>query len=387
MERWRPIQSHDPIPDRVPTAVVGGGIIGLSIAFEMARRGLEVLVLEREGIGAGASGVSAGMLAPVSEAEHETSPLVRLALHSVERYPPFVRAVEERSGIPCDLRLEGTLLVARTRDDVAELLHLQAVQRRLGLTVQWLDAREVLQREPHLSPRIHGALFAAQEGQVDPRAMLRSLYAAVRALGGRVATGATVEAIEPERDGLVVQGHLGGGRFSVRCQVTVLAAGAWSDGVRHPGPALRVRPVKGQILRLWGCGLLRCVVRAPDVYLVPRVSGELVVGATAEERGFDPHPTAGAVSDLLWAARLLVPGIYDCTLQEVSVGFRPATRDAMPVIGPTPVPGLYAATGHFRHGVLLAPATAELLVEAITTGHVHPLLEPFVPLAWAGRGP
>jgi len=381
MEQWNPIQSHDPIPDRVGAVIVGGGIIGMSIAFEMARRGLQVLVLERDGIGSGASGVSAGMLAPVSEAEHETSPLARLGLHSLDRYPSFVRAVEDVSGIPCDLRLEGTLLVARTRDDEAELLHLQGIQRRLGLVAEWLDAREVLQREPHLSPRIHGALFAAREGQVDPRAMLRSLHAAVRGLGGRVRTGAPVERIEPGRGGLVVQGRVGDVRGSVWCEVAVLAAGAWSDAVRHPGPALRVRPVKGQILRLTGCGLLRHVVRAPDVYLVPRSSGELVVGATVEERGFDPHPTAGAVSDLLWAARLLVPGIYDCALQEVAVGFRPVTRDALPVIGPTHVPGLYVATGHFRHGVLLAPATAELLAETITTGRVHPLLEPFSPAA------
>jgi len=380
MERWTPIQSHDPIPDRIGAVIVGGGIIGMSIAFEMARRGMEVLVLERDGIGAGVSGVSAGMLAPVSEAEHETSPLVQLGLHSLERYPSFVRAVEEVSGLPCDLRMEGTLLVARTRDDEAELRHLEAIQRRLGLAAEWLDAREVLQQEPYLSSRIYGALFAAQEGHVDPRAMLRSLHAAVRALGGRVRTGVPVEGIEAERGELVVWGWIGDARGSVRCEVAVLSAGAWSDSVHHPGPALRVRPVKGQVLRLTGCALLRHVVRAPDVYLVPRSNGELVVGATMEERGFDPHPTAGAVSDLLWAARLLVPGIYDCPLQEVAVGFRPATRDAMPVIGPTSVPGLYVATGHFRHGVLLAPATAELLVETITTGRVHPLLEPFAQL-------
>lgn len=378
-----PIRCEEAIPEQADVLIVGGGIVGMSIAFELARRGTGVAVLERDGIGAGASGVSAGMLAPVSEAEHETSPLVRLGLRSLERYPAFVRAVEEVSGASCGLRREGTLVVARTRDDEAELHHLRAIQQRLGLRAEWLEAREVLEREPNLSSRIRGALFAAGEGQVDPRAMLRALHLAVRSLGGRIATGATVEAVEPHRGGLAAIGRRGGEPFSVRCAAAVLAAGAWSDGIRRPGPPWRVRPVKGQILRLGGCGLLRHVVRCPDVYLVPRATGELVVGATMEERGFDPHPTAGAVSDLLWAARLVLPGIYDCALQEVSVGFRPATRDALPVIGPTSVPGLYVATGHFRHGVLLAPVTAELLAEAITTGRVDPLLEPFVPAARA----
>jgi glycine oxidase len=176
--------------------------------------------------------------------------------------------------------------------------------------------------------------------------------------------------------------------FAVGCDVAVLAAGAWSSqDVAWPAPPLGVRPVKGQLVRLHGRDLLRHVVRAPQVYLVPREGGDLVVGATMEEQGFDPTPTAGAVMDLLWNARLIVPAIYDLQLAEVDVGFRPATRDHLPVIGATDVRGLYVATGHFRHGVLLAPVTAGLLADLIVEGRLEQSLAPFRPQRLAEVNP
>jgi len=146
-----------------------------------------------------------------------------------------------------------------------------------------------------------------------------------------------------------------------------------------PAAALGVRPVKGQLLHLQGPDLIQHVVRSPHVYLVPRAGGTLVVGATMEEQGFDASPTAGAVMDLLWNARLVLPGVYDLALADVRVGFRPATRDHEPVIGETEVSGLYVATGHFRHGVLLAPATAMLLADQLAGKGTAPLLAPFAP--------
>jgi glycine oxidase len=160
----------------------------------------------------------------------------------------------------------------------------------------------------------------------------------------------------------------------------VLAAGAWVTAtVRSPLQDLGVRPVKGQLLRLRGAApLLRHVVRHPDVYLVPREDGELLVGATMEEVGFDPAVTAGAMLDLLRHAWQVVPGIYDLELSEVSVGFRSAVRDHLPVLGPTEVPGLHLAVGHFRNGILLAPITAALVAGSLLRGAALPELTPFL---------
>lgn len=365
------------LPASASVAVVGAGIVGLSVAFELARRGAEVLVLERAHVGAGAAGVAAGMLAVAGEAEHETPDLAGLCLESQRLYPGFVRAAEEASGLPCGLRQDGTLLVALGRDEEGELERLRRFQERLGLSCTWLDGDQAREQEPHLSPRVTAALLAPGDHQVDPRAMLAGLEQAVRARGGRVCTGAQVTAFETE--GGRVSG-VAGPTFAVRCAAAVLAAGAWSGtDPASPGRPIPVRPVKGQLVRLRGPALLRRVVRAPDVYLVPRRDGELVVGATVEEQGFDATPTAGAVMDLLWRARLAVPAVYDLALAEVGVGFRPATRDHLPLIGAADVPGLYVATGHFRHGVLLAPATAVLLADLILEGRASPLLAPFAP--------
>jgi glycine oxidase len=378
-------------PQQATVVIVGAGIIGLSLAFELARRGEEVVVLERSRPGAGASSVAAGMLAPAAEAEHEDPDLLHLAQESLRRYPEFVRAIEERSGRSCELRHEGTLLVALNRDDEDELERLAAFQRRLGLACAPLTAEQARAREPQLSPRVTAALHAPHDHQVDPAAMVAALEAAVRALGGTVVTGFEVTGFETQggRLAAVVGCRQAGGEAGshateeptgVRCRVAVLAAGAWSSfGIAWPAEPFTVRPVKGQLVHLQGPELLQHVVRTPHVYLVPRRGGRLVIGATMEEMGFDATPTAGAVMDLLWQARLVVPAIYDLGLAEVKVGFRPATRDHRPLIGPAGVPGLYLATGHFRHGVLLAPATAMLLAEAITTGALPPLIAPFSP--------
>ena len=163
-------------------------------------------------------------------------------------------------------------------------------------------------------------------------------------------------------------------------ELVVLAAGAWaSEGIRLPFDGLRVRPVKGQMVRLRGGQLLRHVVRSPECYVVPREDGELLIGATVEEQGFDLDPTAGAVHDLLRHAWRLLPGIYDLAISEISVGFRPALEDHLPAIGPCGIPGLHLACGHFRNGVLLAPATAHWLAETIETGCAQEALAAFAP--------
>ncbi len=366
------------LPARSDAVVVGGGVVGLSVAYELARRGREVLVLDRDDVPGVATRAAAGMLAPTSEADLTERALVALELDSLGRYPGFVAGIEGLTGQPCGYRTEGTLWVALNRDQDGDLERLFSMQRAKGLAARRLTVEEALAREPHLSGRIVAALLAEGDHQVDPRALARALGTAVAALGGRVAVGCRATRIEHAAGQVeAVSGVAGGDAFRVRSEVVVLAGGVWSGDVAAPVPELGLRPVKGQLVRLTGPELVRHVVRSPDVYLVPRRGGELLVGATMEEQGLDALPKAGAVLDLLREAWRLLPGVYDLAVTELSVGFRPAVRDHLPVIGGTATRGLYVATGHFRNGVLLAPATAHHLAEWIVRGAAPTALAPF----------
>ena len=306
--------------------------------------------------------------------------MIELGLDSLRRYPEFVRGVEEASGVACRFREEGTLWAALDRDEAEELDHVEAIMRRKGLSARRLGAEEVLDREPHLSGRIVSGLLVEHDLQVDPRELCRALEGAVTRLGGEVRAGADVLSVVPARGGGFVLSTAPHGADAVGCEVAVLAAGAWaSERIRLPVEGLRVRPVKGQLVRLRGSHLLRHVVRNPECYVVPRADGELLIGASVEEQGFDRTATAGAVHDLLRHGWRLLPGIYDLELAELSVGLRPALEDHLPAIGPTEVDGFHLACGHFRSGVLLAPATAHWLAEAIVRGELPPALAPFTP--------
>jgi glycine oxidase len=357
-------------------AVIGGGIIGLACAYELARLGKLVVVLEREHSGAGAGGVAAGMLAPVSEADAEEEELIDFALESCRLYPEWIRDVEATSQEACGFRTEGTLFVALHRDHAEELKRLASIQRRLGFDARLVTRDEALEKEPYLSPRVVSGLFVADDHQVNPRRLTRALAAAVTKLGSEVIEGAaagpmlqdgrTVGAATPE--------------VEVRAEAVIVAGGAWSaDAWPEAAGPLPLRPVKGQIFRLRGEPIVRHVLRTPDVYLVPREDGELVVGATLEEQGFDTTVTAWAVMDILREAWRVVPGVAELEVAEIAAGLRPALRDHLPAIGATAVEGLFVATGHYRNGVMLAPATAKHLAQLITTGESPPSLAPFDP--------
>jgi glycine oxidase len=366
------------LPARSEVVVVGGGIVGLAVAYELARRGREVLLLDRNDLRGVATHAAAGMLAPTSEADLTDRPVVDLALDSLGRYPEFVAGIEALAGQSSGHRTEGTLWVALNRDQDGDLDRLSAMQRAKGLAARRLAPQEVLTREPHVSGRIVAGLLVQTDHQVDPRALSAALETAIGRLRGRVAAGHRVTRVEHAAGRVKgVSGLAPDAAFRVAADVVVLAAGIWSGDVEAPLPPLGLRPVKGQLLRLRGPELLTHVVRSPDVYLVPRHGGELLVGATMEEQGLDARPTAGAVLDLLREAWRLVPGVYDLSVSELSVGFRPAVRDHRPVIGATATRGLFVATGHFRDGVLLAPATAHYLAEWIAGGAAPAALAPF----------
>jgi glycine oxidase len=353
--------------------VIGGGIIGLSCGYELLRRGKRVVVLERDRTGSGAGAVAAGMLAPVSEVETEEPAFVDLALESCGLYPEWVSDIEADAGIDCGYRQEGSLLLALHRDHEVELERLMSTQRRMGLQSELVTRGQAMEREPYIAPRVVSGLYVPGDRQVDPRRLTKALAAAIQARGGEI--------IEGDAAGPVIEGGRATGAatpgMEVRAEAVLVAGGVWSADVwpEAAGP-LPMRPVKGQILRLRGPQLTNHVLRTPDVYLVPRADGELVVGATSEEQGFDTTITTWAVMDLLRDAWRILPGISELELTETSAGLRPALRDHLPAIGGTSVEGLFAATGHYRHGVLLSPVTARLLAGAMGDDAVPVAFDP-----------
>jgi glycine oxidase len=349
-------------------AVAGGGAIGLAVAWRAAGRGLRVAVLERDEPGSGASSVAAGMLAPVTEASLNERPLLELGLESAAAYPAFVRELREASGIDPGYLECGSLLIARDADEAEALERELELRRSLGLEVHRLRPSEARRREPALAPTIRLGLEIPGDHALDPRRLTAALAEACRRAGVELRAGAEVSSIEIESE-RVAGIRLADGEL-VAAEQVVVAAGAWSGAIGGlPNDArIEVRPVKGQILRLRdpaGPGMLNRVLRTADGYIVPRGDGRYVLGATMEERGFDTTVTAGAVFELLRAATELVPGFSELVLDELSAGFRPATADNLPALGPGAVPGLHWATGHHRNGILLVPLTAEIVSGAL----------------------
>lgn len=360
--------------------VVGGGVIGLSAAWRLAQRELRVAVLERGEPGEGTSNVAAGMVAPVAEADPREEPLLRLGITSARAYPGFVAELESAAGADAGYLRCGTLAAARDRDEAEALERQLEIRRRLGLDVNPLRPSQARTLEPGLAPTLRGALEFPEDHAIDPRRLTAALAAAVRRSGCVLRRHAEVVSVEIG-DGVV----LAGGERLTAPRV-VVAAGIWSSSLAGIPDEARVpiRPVKGQIIRLHdpaGPGLLTRVLRMPSAYVVPRGDGGYVLGATMEERGFDTTVTAGAIFELMRDAAELLPGLSELVIDELSAGLRPGTVDNAPIVGPGAVEGLFWATGHYRHGILLAPATAELIAGAVVDG--APVPDEFSPARFA----
>jgi glycine oxidase len=355
-----------PRPD---VLIVGGGVIGLSIAWRAAQRhGLAVTVIDPDP-GRGASHQAAGMLAPVTEVHYGEAELLRLNLLAAARYSSFVAELEDASGRSVGYRTTGTIAVAFDADDKRLLDDLHRYQQALQLTSTALSSRDVRTLEPFLAPTVRGGLLVAADHQVDNRSLVAALLVACEYAGVAFDRRAA-QTIDVSEDRVV-------GVDGQRAGQVVLAAGCRSrDLVGLPAHALPpVRPVKGQILRLRDnprhpilTRTVRAFVRGRPIYLVPRESGELVVGATTEELGLDTRTTVGGVLELLDDARQLLPGITELELVEASAGLRPGSPDNAPMIGEGALAGLVVATGHYRNGVLLAPVTADAVAGLLTTG-------------------
>jgi len=365
--------------------VIGGGVIGLVTAWRTAQRGTEVAVVDPSP-GGGAAQVAAGMLAAVTELHYGEEALLALNLASARRYPAFAAELEEATGRGIGYRTCGTLAVALDSDDRAHLRDLHELHRRCGLDSRWLTGRECRRLEPMLAPGVRGGLRVDGDHQTDPRRLTAALLAACERAGVALVRRRAVR--------LAVAGDRAAGAVLddgtvLEADRVVLAAGSESGRLAGvPEEVLPpVRPVKGQILRLRVPGVyapflsrtVRALVRGGHVYLVPRVDGELVLGATSEEQGWDTTVTAGGVYELLRDAHELVPGITELPLVETRAGLRPCSPDNAPLLGPTALPGLHLATGHHRNGVLLAPITGEAMAEVLTTGRLPEQARPFTP--------
>jgi len=362
-------------------------VIGLSIAWRLAceNAGHRILLVDANRAGEGTSRVAAGMIAPIAEAGFEDPHFIRFARLSRERYRAFVSEIARDADMPVVLGEEGSIIVAIHRDDVDAMRRVYEHRRQADLPVEWLTGSEAREMEPTLTPRVSAAMWIAYDGQVNPRALLPALVRACTRRGVELRENARVSRIVIEGDvatGVEIRGEV------LRADTIVLCAGAWSGTIEGmPEDVIpQVRPIRGQILRLTRTAdfAMKRVVRGPRAYLLPKDDGTLVVGATQEEAGFDATPTAGGIKTILENAWEMVPSIYDLPIERVEVGLRPGTRDHLPLIGATRIGGLIMATGHFRHGILFAPTTADAVCAGILTGEFGDDVAAFAPHRFAG---
>jgi glycine oxidase len=353
--------------------VIGAGIIGCAVAYELARRGASVEVIDERTVGMGATQASAGILAPYSEA-HDTSPLFDLTVRSLNLFDGFVERVSSDSGMTIAYRRTGTLDVATDEAGMRTLrVRADALARR-GIAADLLDGAAARLQEPHLTGDVVAGLLITAHGFVAANDLARAVAMAARQRGAQLVEQRRVKRIGRANGDIVLETDRG----SLQADAVVLAAGSWSAAIVIDGVATRVpvRPVRGQLVYLaWNGSPLRRVVWSPRCYLVPWDDGTVLVGATMEEAGFDERVTVAGVRDLLEAASEITPQASRAGFAGARVGLRPGTSDDLPVIGASHVvPNLMYATGHFRNGILLAPLTAQLVADAMIDNHVDPAL-------------
>lgn len=362
--------------------ICGGGVNGLGIAWRLAEAGCRVSVYDSHAIGRGTRGATwaaGGMLAAGVEAEPGEEALTELCLDSQRRWHAFRDALEGLTGISVGYRDEGTMVVATNRDEAAALRHHYDYQINLGIELEWLTPADARRREPHLGRNVAAAVYSKNDHQVENRDLLLALLRACELTGVELHAHTPVEAIETANgrvEGVRVGGEL------VKADAVVHATGAWAGAMPGLPPEAKppVRPLKGQMLAVQmdqAAPILSHVVWAPTTYLIPRLDGRLLIGATVEEKGFDGAMTAGGLLALLDTAWRALPTIEELPVVETWVGFRPTSRDDAPIFGPTTVEGLFMATGHHRNGILLAPLTADAVSEAVLKGSMPAIAEPF----------
>jgi glycine oxidase len=351
----------------VRVVVLGAGVIGTSVADALARRGADVIVLDMRAPGRGASQASAGMLAPYVEGRHRHA-LLDLGVRSAALFPQLIARLTEATGLRVEYERTGTLEVALSNDDARELDRARAWLDARRIAAEWLEPARLREFEPSLSPTVIGGLHIPSHGFVAVPSLVAALVQSAR-LAGAVFE-APVEAATVEAGAERVEIRAAGRSYAA--DAAVIAAGSWSRRVRVANvAALPVRPVRGQLLHLVWTGETRPrrIVWGSRCYVVPVPTVSALVGATAEEAGFDEHATTGGVRDLTNAVTELLPSAGDARLESVRVGLRPALPDELPAVGPLALaPRVTVATGHYRNGVLLAPVTAEIVSRWLLDG-------------------
>jgi glycine oxidase len=368
------------VTDKYRTAdavIIGGGVIGLTVARALARRGVrDVCVIERAALGTEASFAAGGILAPQAEANGRDE-FFELACRSRELYPEFAAALREETGVDVELDSRGTLYVAFTDGDVDEIEKRYEWQSKAGLAVEKLTGAQARELEPCIAESVRGALRFPRDIQVENRRLLNALVNSVNNLGVKIATETNVELIEVERGCITgVQTSRG----TINCKTVVVAAGTWSSTIEHSRTP-KIEPVRGQMICFDAKPqLTRHVIYSPRGYLVPRRDGRLLAGSTSENAGFTKQVTAGGISHILTNANEISPKISTLPIVDTWSGLRPRAADGLPVLGPCDeIDGLFYATGHYRNGILLAPVTGELIAEAVVAGRISPLLAAFSP--------
>lgn len=357
--------------------IIGGGVIGCSIAYHLAKKGADVVVLERDHIGAHASSAAAGMLGAQVEMAFP-GPMIELCLRSRAMFPELGRDLYQWSGLDIELNTAGLLRVAWDRTEAEQLRDRARWQRELGGRAEWWETRSVREDEPEVGTGISGALFLPDDAQVSAPRLTLAFARAAQALGARLMEGCEVTGFLTEGD-RVTGVETANGVF--RAGTVVLAAGAWSGVMaRRLGLHLPVFPVKGESLALRpNRQLLQKTLFAHGCYLVPKADGRIVVGATEREHDFSAGVSLGAIHQLAEEAVRLIPSLAQADLFTYWSSVRPGSGDGLPLMGPlAAVRGLYVASGHFRNGILLSPITGALMAELIA-GRAVPELAPFSP--------
>ena len=356
--------------------IVGGGVIGCSIAWRLARSGLNVTVLERGRVGCESSRAAAGMLSPQGESQ-TAGPFFDLCLRSRSMWRSFAGELTEASGIDVGYKDEGTLFVVLEGEDEEKITGWVTWQLEAGLRLEHITADEIRRIEPAVTESATRAIFLPDEHQVDNRRVMDALEIAIKRAGVELIQGAEVTALATD-EGKLTGVVAGSKRFDAG--KVIVAAGTWSSHLLKPlGLDVRVVPVRGQMIAVKGeTNPITRVLHSSGVYLVPRRDGRILIGATVESAGFRKSVSVAGMRSLLESGLELAPGLASFDVVESWAGLRPDTEDHKPVMGPTGIPNLLLATGHFRNGILLAPITAELLTKTITSdGCIPDELKPF----------
>jgi len=367
--------------------IVGGGIIGGSIAFDLAQRNLRVALLDRQELMHEASWAAAGMLSPAPDCP-AAIPAIPLGRASLALYPKFIDSVEDASGLRTGHRMGGAVEVICHGDAERELSTLVALHHGLGLACEPLPLDEARKMEPALGREARVAAFLPDECSVEPRALASAVLAAAASAGAALRPG--VEVISLALDGKKCAGVKTSSGEIIHAAQVVLAAGCWSSQISDAAPYAPTVPMRGQMAALRHTGTpLQHVLRSKRGYLVPRgleSPQTVVVGSTMENAGYEKRITSGGLEKILSAANELVPELAQAEIIETWSGLRPGTPDQLPILGPVDFDGLVFATGHYRNGILLAPVTAKLIGEWITDRRTSLDWEAFSPLRFSRAG-